>query len=287
MTNKNISIGLDKPYSLIIQATEGCSYNKCTYCTEHKKEKFRVRNLKEIVEDLKIGRQNYKNINKIFITDGDALSIESNKLIKILGTIYTLFPEVEEVNIYGTAKSILEKTLAELKQIEKAGLTMVYMGVESGNNRVLYNIEKGIRDEELVLAGNKVKHSNIKLNITVLLGVGGQGFSVAHAIDTASVINRINPNHVNLEDLKLMEDSEIYRDIKEGRMKLLTPSEILEELRMIVERLNIVDSSVSYSGLSRLDGFNGRLPRDKDRLLKEIDKEIEDLNIFDENSKRI
>ncbi len=129
-------------YSLIIQATIGCSHNKCTFCSMYKEDQFKIRNIEDIIADLKLGRQYYKNVKRIFLADGDALIIKTEKLADILKEIQRIFPECERVGIYGSPKSILLKSKEELSLLKELGLGIIYLGLESGSDRILKKILK-------------------------------------------------------------------------------------------------------------------------------------------------
>ena len=128
-------------YSLIVQVTIGCAHNSCTFCSMFKDKQFRVRNVQEVLEDLRIARRTYKQVGKIFLADGDALVLTNEKLMVILKEIEELFPECDRVGIYGTPQDVNTKTLEELRERRDAGLGIIYIGAESGNDQVLTNIK--------------------------------------------------------------------------------------------------------------------------------------------------
>ena len=167
-------------YSQLLQVTVGCSHNKCTFCPAYKRKKFRIKNFDEIQEDiLESGR--YNRIDKVFLCDGDALIIPQGKLIQIMESIRTHIRGNNSVGTYANAKSILRKTVAELTELKKLGLGIVYLGVETGNSALLKKIEKGVTYEQMVQAGRRVKEAGISLSATVILGLGGEEKSEEHA----------------------------------------------------------------------------------------------------------
>ena len=145
-------------YSLLIQVTIGCSHNKCTFCSMFKDKKFRVREVSEVLEDLETARKTYRRVEKIFLCDGDALCLANHKLMVILEKIRELFPECKRVGIYGSAKDVLRKSPAELAELRSAGIGMIYLGAESGSQKVLDAICKGVTREQMIEAVHKIEN---------------------------------------------------------------------------------------------------------------------------------
>ena len=162
--------------SLIIQLTIGCARNTCTFCSMYREKKFCVRPLEEVKEDLRMARAYYQNtlIKKIFLADGDALIVPTKVLLELFNYIYTIFPEVERISMYGAPRDILVKKPSELEKLKAAGLYMVYMGIESGSDAILQAIQKGVTREEMIEAGRKVKEAGILLSATLISGLGGK-----------------------------------------------------------------------------------------------------------------
>ncbi len=259
-------------YSLIVQATIGCTHNKCTFCTMYKNDKFRMRTTEEIIEDLKIGRERNKRVNRIFIADGDALVIKNSKLEEILIFIKENFPECKRIGIYGSPKAILSKTDEELKRLKELGIGIVYLGVESGSEKILKAINKGVTIDEMIEAGKKVAKSGIKLSITLISGMGGKKNSHEHAIESAKIINEINPDYIGLLTLMIQEGAPIYDDIRSGKFQLLTPKEVLLETKTMVENINIDNCIFRSNHASNYISLRGTLAGDKELILSQIDE---------------
>lgn len=262
-------------YSLIVQATIGCTHNKCTFCSMYKDKIFRVRSTEEIIEDLKIGRERYKRVNRIFIADGDALAIKNKELEKILIFIKENFPECERVGIYGSPKAILSKTEKELQRLKDLGIGIIYLGVETGSEKILKAINKGVTRDEMVVAGQKVVKSGIELSITLISGIGSQDNSHEHAIESAKIINEINPDYVGLLTLIIEEGVPLYEDLLSGSFKLLTPKEVLLETRTMVENINIDNCIFRSNHASNYVSLKGTLSEDKELILSQIDQGLE------------
>ncbi|QUH24559.1 radical SAM protein [Serpentinicella alkaliphila] len=257
-------------YSLIIQATIGCSHNKCTFCNMYKEKRFRMRSLTEIIEDLEMARKSYRHIKRIFLADGDALALKTEYLKQILIKIRELFPECERVGIYSAPKDILRKTKEELKELHELGLGIAYLGIESGSEQILKTINKGVTSEQMIEAGKKMVESGIKLSVTIISGLGGQELWEEHAIESARVVNEINPHYLGLLTLMVEPEVEMYQDIRSGKLKLLTPEQVMLETQLLIEKLNVKGCVFRSNHASNYIPLEGTLPQDKERLLNQI-----------------
>ncbi|MCB2293755.1 radical SAM protein [Clostridium algoriphilum] len=258
-------------YSLIVQVTIGCSHNGCSFCGMYKDKKFRVRNLEEIMEDLEQAKLDYGVVKKIFLADGDALVLETSKLKAILLKIRELFPDCKRVGIYATPNDIIRKSLDELRELRDCGLGILYLGVESGSNEILKSINKGVTAQNLILAGRKVKESGIKLSTTLISGIGGKEKISENAIESAKLISAINPDYVGFLTLMLEPGTPIYKDIQNGVFKLLTPKEIMYELREFLQNVEVTNCIFRSNHASNYMSLAGTLPGDKAQLLNDID----------------
>lgn len=261
--------------SLIIQATIGCSHNKCTFCNMYKTKQFRIRNIDKIIEDLVWAREQYGYIEKIFIADGDALIIPTDKFIIILDKIKELFTECARVTVYASPKSILLKTKEELQILKDKGLAMVYLGIESGDDEILRRVNKGATSKEIVEAGRKVKEGGIKLSCTLISGLGGVENSKNHAMNSAKVINAIDPDYLGLLTLMTPEDAPIYEEIKSGELTLLSPSEVMEEVYDLVKALEVTKCIFRSNHASNYAPLAAVLGEEKEQLLFDIEGFLE------------
>lgn len=256
--------------SLIIQATIGCSHNKCAFCNMYKAKNFRIRKEEEVIEDLKIARNYYKHIEKVFLADGDALIIPTDKLNRLINKVYEIFPECKRVTVYASPKSILLKSVDELKLLKENGLTMVYLGVESGDDEILSMVTKGATAEEIIEAGRKVKESGIKLSCTLINGLGGKKMWQQHAVNSAEVINKIDPDYLGMLTLMTPEDAPIYNWVKEGKLELLTPDEVMMEMYTFIKNLHLTNCVFRSNHASNYAPLAAVLGSEKERLLREI-----------------
>ncbi|HEX9027217.1 MAG TPA: radical SAM protein [Clostridium sp.] len=257
--------------SLIIQATLGCSHNKCSFCNMYKSKKFTIKTLEEIKDDINHFRQIYGHVERIFLADGDALIIKAEDLKEILAYIKKLFPECSRVTLYGSPKSILLKTPQELSDLKDLGLSMIYMGVESGNDEVLNDINKGVNSEDLIKAAKRVKDANILLSVTVIAGIGGKEKSERHAIRTGEIISSMIPNYLGVLTLMVEKETTLYNKISNKEFELLNDKEILNEIKLLIEYINVKEPMVfRCNHASNYVSLSGNLPIDKEKLLNQI-----------------
>lgn len=261
-------------YSLIIQATIGCSHNKCTFCSMYKDKQFRIRKLDEIIEDLYMARKAYGKIKRVFLADGNALVLKTEDLKKILFKINELFPECERIGIYSAPKDILGKTDSELKELKEHGLGIAYLGIESGSDRILKEIKKGVSSKEIIEAGQKIMRSGIKLSVTLISGLGGKENWIEHAEKSANVINQINPDYLALLTLLVQRGTELYEKVNLEKFKLLTPREILMETKFLIKKLDVQNCIFRSNHASNYISLSGTLPNDKEKLLTDIDEAL-------------
>lgn len=258
-------------YSLIIQVTIGCTHNKCTFCSMFKDKQFRVREVKEVLEDLETARRSYRNVEKIFLADGDALCLSNNKLLVILERIKKLFPECKRVGVYGSPQDVLAKTPEELVELHKNGIGIIYIGAESGSDQVLKDINKGVTRAQLIEAVQKIEASGINASVTFISGLAGPERWEEHALESASMISEMQPSYVGLLTLMVDPAAPIYDEITAGRFKILSAEEVLAETMLMLKNINVTRTCVFRSNhASNYVSLKGELPTDKDRMVNQL-----------------
>ena len=257
--------------SLILQVTIGCAHNRCTFCSMYKDKAFRVREVSEIIEDLKSARDVYPSIKRVFLADGDALVLDIDKLIAILDKINELFPECERISAYATPQDINRKSAEDLALLKEKGLLMLYMGIESGDDAILKKIDKGASSSDMLKAGLKAKTAGIMLSVTMISGLGGPRLSADHGVNSAKLINEMQPEYASFLTLMLEEDTKLYKDYQSGEFELLSPRAVLLELRLFIQNTNLKNCVFRSNHASNYVALSGTLGEDKERLLKEID----------------
>ncbi len=258
-------------YSLIIQVTVGCSHNSCTFCTMYKDKKFRIRKKEEVLEDFEDAYRRYgDHIRRIFLADGDALIVKTADLLDILEFIHLKFPSAERITSYGTPHDILRKSEDELKSLAAAGLDMVYMGAESGDDITLKNINKGVTAAEVIKAGQKLKRCGIKSSITLISGLGGRARLREHAIESARLISEIKPEYVGFLTLMLDPSTIIYKQIQNGELELLQPYEVAEEMELFLSNVDSEGTVFRSNHASNYISLRGNLNEDIPTMLLQL-----------------
>lgn len=259
-------------YSLIVQATVGCSQNECTFCAMYKEQKFRIRSVKEIKEDLLYGKNHYGNqVQRIFLADGDALVMKYDDLMEILLYIEKLFPRLDRVSFYASPASVMTKTPDQLKNLVTHGAKLAYLGIESGSDKVLKDIKKHATSQQIVKACNMLTDAGFDLSVTVIMGLGGINDSKEHINATAEVLNKINPTYLGLMTLLVKTGTEIYEQVQNKEFEELTPIEILFETKALIEKLELKNTIVRSNHVSNYAHIKGVLNKDKKSILNQID----------------
>ncbi len=262
-------------YSLLLQVTVGCSHNKCTFCATYRQKKFKIKPLEIIKKDLREARS-YKGVEKVFLCDGDALIIPQPRLEEIIGLINENLPNIERISTYANAKSILRKSVDDLKKLRGMGLKMIYLGVETGNSQLLEKIHKGVTYEQMVEAGRRVKEAGMMLSVTVLLGVGGIEKSVEHALDTAKILTDIDPDYAGALTLMLIPDTPLYDEYITGKFVMPDTFGYIKELYLIIANANFTNCYFTSNHASNYLPIRAFLPRQKEKILKMISSVIEE-----------
>ncbi|MEG0804340.1 MAG: radical SAM protein [Pygmaiobacter sp.] len=261
-------------YSLILQATIGCSHNKCAFCSMYKEKKFSVRPLSEIMEDLDDARAEYPNIERVFIADGDALILPMDTLLVLLGHIRKTMPECRRVGIYGSPKSILKKSEQELVLLKQAGLGIVYLGLESGNEEILARMNKGEKAADIVIAGQKVRAAGLQLSVTAISGLGGTEHWREHASDTAAALSAMKPDFIGLLTLRVYSGTPLARMVQNGEVTPPEPAQLALETRRLLEEIDSAGSVFRSNHASNYLVLAGTLNRDRAALIAKIDKAL-------------
>lgn len=264
--------------SLIIQLTIGCARNTCTFCAMFKDKKFRIRHLDEVEEDLVMARKYYNRVavKRIFLADGDALIVKTKDLLYILAKIKEIFPEVERISAYGTPADVIMKSHEELAMLKAAGLDMIYMGAESGDDTVLKDVKKGVTSAEIIEAGVKLKKAKMVVSITLISGLGGKKRVKEHAVNSAKVISAIKPEYVGFLTLMVEPGTELYEQHRAGEFELLGPYEILQEMRLFIENVDAEGTVFRSNHASNYISLKGTFNRDNALMLRQIEQAEKD-----------
>jgi radical SAM superfamily enzyme YgiQ (UPF0313 family) len=257
-------------YSLILQVTVGCSHNKCTFCGSFKDKKFRVKSFEEIRDDVEEAKQYARYVKKVFLADGDALIIPQKRLLPIIELVKESFPKLERIGVYGNVKSILKKSVEDLKRLKELGVGILYLGVESGDQVTLDRICKGATLEKTEQAAARVKEAGITLSVTVLLGVGGIERGSIHAEETGRFLSRIDPDYIGALSIIVVPGTRLADEVEKGIFEVPDPYMLLEELAIMIENTNVTHSFFAANHASNYLPIKVWLPEEKDRAVQAI-----------------
>jgi len=260
--------------SFLLQCTIGCSHNKCTFCGMYKDRKYRLRSLPEIIGDIKMAKVTMgRRLLKVFLCDGDAISLDTEILLEILSELYKAFPYLRQVSTYVGPQSTLSKSVDELKQLREAGLTTTYLGVESGDDQVLKAVRKGSSSSEILQAGQNIVKSGMSLTAMVMLGLGGKA-SKSHILATAELINRMKPHHLGILSTVPVEKTSLARQVEKGEFQLLDAYETLEEMKILLENITLDNLGIDGTHKSNFLTLMGYMQQDKEKLIEQIDNAL-------------
>ena len=254
--------------SYLLQCTVGCSHNKCTFCGMYKDKKYRVRPLSEIKEDIAMAKKAMGNVQKVFLCDGDAIDIETPMLLEILSELKAAFPSLRHVGTYVGPVSVLRKSMDELKSLAEAGLKKAYLGVETGDDALLHEVNKGAGYAEMLQAGLNLNEAGFNLSSMVLLGLAGRGKrSEEHALATAKITNEMKPKYLAALTVTPVPGTVFYNRVQKGEIEILSPLETLNEMKIIFENITIDDLKFVGVHASNYLPINGTLQKDKEKML--------------------
>ena len=257
--------------ALIVQATIGCSWNHCTYCDMYRDKAFRVRALDETLEDLeRAGAAVGGEVEKLFVADGDALVLEMDHWLSILEKARAVFPNLRRVSCYAMARNVLAKTDDELRRLRDAGLALLYIGPESGDDVTLKKIAKGDDAEAHVEAARRAHAAGMALSVIALLGIA-MDRSDDHARATADLVTKMDPEYFSALTVTVVPDTPLAKLAKAGRFAVPPVPALLTELRTIVAEARPTNALFRTNHASNYLPLGGRLPRDRDRIVDVID----------------
>ena len=277
-------------YSLLIQATEGCTY-RCTFCVSNTGKKFKVRPTEDIKHDLDTASRIYgKDVRKIFFLDGNAMVMPYKNLLEITEYAKTIFPDVNRISLYAHAKDILEKSEEELRALSGAGLKMAYIGIETGNNDLLQKIRKRQTADDIINAFHKCFKTGITPSGTIILGLAGNDktLSMQHMKDTAELVNRASPTNIIKEGsippwyisclaLMIPPGTPIQKDTAEGTFTPMDSEEILHEMKILIENISddVKNCIFRSNHASNYLALKGILSRDRDKMLAQVNESLQ------------
>jgi len=257
--------------SLIIRVADGCPWNKCTFCGMYKKVTYRLYSLEEIKRSIAEAYTLDPNARRIFLADGDIMALSLDKLENILQILNSTFSRLARVNVYANGNSILNKSDEQLISLKKLKLNTLYMGLESGDELTLKDVKKRETAREMVEAAQQAQSSGLRMSVMILIGLGGQQNTSRHAVATSEMLNDMQPRLLSALRVIPISGTEFYEGEQTGSFVQLTEFQAVEELREIIAGLNLENCVFRANHSSNILPMEGRFPKDKDRLLYELD----------------
>ena len=299
-------------YSLLIRTTINCPWNRCKFCATYKGRKFQLRPVADIKRDIEIAKVIYDEIKalsqksdyggrveatvgttlnaipdeafynvarwmqagseNVFLQDANSLIMRTDELVEVIKFLKETFPGIKRITSYSRSKTVAKKKLEELVELHEAGLSRIHIGLESGYDPLLQYIDKGVTAAEHIKGGRNVVASGISLSEYVILGLGGKKMWREHAIETARVLNEIDPDFIRVRTLVINDRTPLHTEVANGNFIRATDEEILKEERLLIERLECHSTYVSDHINNLLQEIEGELPEDKERMLAVIDR---------------
>ena len=272
-----IELGYDYPLyrppseanSIIFQVTLGCSFNKCSFCNMYRTKEYSERPWEEIKSEIDVVSKSFPQTERIFLADGDAINLNTEKLIQILDYIKENFPNLKRISCYAMPKNLLQKRPDELTLLNSKGLDMLYIGIETGNDTLLKKITKGATSKSIIDACNRAKKSGFIISCMIILGIGGKKYSMDHMKETARVVSDVSPNF--LAALTLIIEDGVYDEFMKKfnePFETLDDTMILDELELLLNNINPISPIVFRANhASNVYSIGGNLPEDKEKML--------------------
>ena len=299
-------------YSLLIRVTRNCPWNRCKFCHTYKGEKFQLRPVEEVKQDIITAKaiqdrikeiswksgyggrvqeaarvilnnppnQAYYNValwlyaggESAFLQDANSLIMRTNELTEVIRFLKQTLPSINRVTSYARSKTAAKKKLEELRELYEAGLSRLHIGLESGCDPLLQYMDKGVTAAEHIEGGKKVVASGISLCEYVVLGLGGKKMWQQHATQTARALNEIDPDFIRVRTLTIHDRMPLYSELENSSFMRSTDEEILEEEKLFIEHLECHSNYVSDHITNLLQEIEGKLPQDKGKMLASIDR---------------
>jgi radical SAM superfamily enzyme YgiQ (UPF0313 family) len=263
--------------SLILQATLGCSHNRCAFCVTYQTKHYRRRPTEELFAEIDWAGKHFREVPRVFLADGDALSLSTERLLVILERLYTQLPGLNRVSCYASPGNFRNKSVADLERLRAAGLSLLYVGFESGDDEVLQRIDKGFTQDEIASLCGKATEAGLDISATAILGLGGPRLTRRHAEQTARLIDRVRPRFASALTLMLVPRTPTFEEVfGDPEWRLLTPREMLFELRHLVDSVREDGIVFRSNHASNYLALAGTFQKDKAAMLRDIETALGD-----------
>lgn len=261
--------------SLILQVDRGCPYNRCTFCGMYRGMRYQRLSREEVTALIAAEARYADGVRRVFLADGDVMRRPFDELAFILAELARALPDLARVNVYATGTAIADKTPEQLRALRAGRLHTLYMGLESGDEEVLRQVRKGESAAVMTEGVRRAQEAGLRASVMVLLGLGGRERTREHADATATVLNEMQPRLLSALRVVPVPGTELFEDVEAGCFRQLSEREVIEELRRLVARLELGNTVFRANHSSNVIPIEARLPRDKGRLLRELDDLLE------------
>jgi radical SAM superfamily enzyme YgiQ (UPF0313 family) len=258
--------------SVLIRVADGCPHNSCAFCAMYRGVPYREHGMKEIGRAVAQAARLQPDARRVFLADGDVLALPAPSLGAIVGTLRAAFPRLARVNCYASGQALAAKTDDELAGLRRAGLHTLYLGLESGSRQVLTSMAKAGSVEDMVRGCRRAREAGLTVSVMALIGLGGQDLSEAHVRGTVEALNAMQPDQLSFLRLMPVPGTPLQRRIDDGRFRQLTEEEAVREARAVLAGLDLHRTVFRADHGSNVLPMAGRLPRDRDVLLAELDE---------------
>ncbi len=262
--------------SLILPVTNGCSWNRCTFCEMYTQpqKKFRARKPDDVKADIERAAKGLGAVRRVFLADGDAMVLPTRRLLEILQQLKEAFPALERVSSYCLPRNLAKKSVEELQSLREAGLQMLYVGMESGDDEILRRVNKGETWASTRSALVKIREAGLVSSVMVLNGLGGESLSRQHAINTATLCNETQPDYLSTLVVSFPQGEERFREGFGDDFVPLSQRSLFEEIQLFLQNLELENTVFRSDHASNYLVLKGTLNRDKQRLLDEVNLAI-------------
>lgn len=261
--------------SLILPLTNGCSWNKCTFCEMYTQpqKKFRARKEQEILEEIKRVAAQMPYVRRVFLADGDAMMLPMRRLLQVMAWLQEYLPNLERVSSYCLPRNLAKKSVEDLQALREAGLDILYVGLESGDDAVLEKVNKGESYESSVSALVKIREAGLRSSVMVLNGLGGRAYSKQHALNSARAINAAQPDYVSTLVVSFPQGEDRFRE-NFTDYEAMDQHDLFVELRQFIAALELEKTTFRSDHASNYLPLKGELGTDKAALLAQLDLAI-------------
>lgn len=258
--------------SLIIRATIGCSWNKCTFCGMFRDRKFRVCSHDEVAAQIEESKCIHPEVERVFLADGNVLVLSTSRLLAILKMLMDAYPGIKRISAYASPQDVICKTVEELAELKRNGLGLVYVGLESGHDAVLKSVNKGATSSDMVDTARRIKQAGIHLSVIAIAGLGGVELSEQHAVETGKILSMMDPDYIGILTLMLVSGTELADSYLKGRFRPVDEVGILNEIKLMLLNIDVTNCIFRVNHASNYLPLRGTLPGSKQKLISQIDQ---------------